>query len=412
MTAAAKITHDSKEGRRASRRAALRWLKRALLAIVVLALAGLIVFAFLPKPIPVDMVEIERGDMQVTVDEDGRARVRDRYTVSAPISGRVARIELDAGDGVKEGTVLARIVPLEPPLLDARSKSTAEARVAAALAARGQTQAQIDRAKAALEFAADHSKRTEELVAGKAVGTRELDQARLSKRTAAAELESLRFGARVAEHELAMARAAIERRGKSGAGEQLDVPAPVDGRVLRLIQESEGVVQAGAPLLELGDPRALEIVVDVLTSDAVRIQPGARVTIDRWGGAPLPARVRKVEPSAFTRVSALGVEEQRVNVVIDLDAHEEALGDGYRVEAHIVVWEAAEVVRVPASAVFRHEAGWAVYRVEGGIARLTTVEIGQRNGKQVEIRRGLEPPATLVLHPSDRIRDGVAAVAR
>ncbi|NUP12389.1 MAG: efflux RND transporter periplasmic adaptor subunit [Polyangiaceae bacterium] len=393
-----------------------RWLKRALL--VALAVGGIAAIAksLMPKPVPVDVATVANGPLTVTVDEDGKARVKDRYVVSAPLSGRLARIELDPGDEVKQGAILARIAPLAPPLLDARTKSTAEARVAASTAAKRQTAAQTDRATAALEFAKTESVRTRKLVETGAMTGQQLDQAMLAERTATADAESARFAQRVADYELQMAVATLGHLDKrKDDGEQLDVPSPVDGRILNVLNRSEGAVQPGTALVEVGDPRALEIVIDVLTSDAVKIKPGALVTIDRWGGEPIEGRVRLVEPSAFTRLSALGVEEQRVNAVIDLAAPVEqwgTLGDGYRVEAHIRVWHDDAALKVPASAVFRHQDGWALYRVDGKIARLQPVTIGERTARDVQILQGMDAGMQVVLHPSDRVRDGVEIVAR
>lgn len=412
---AAPPPRPSPRGPRGRWRVASRWIKRGLLAAFVVGGLALIVMALLPKPVPVDLAQVEEGRMTVTVDEDGQARVKDRYVVSAPLGGRLARIELDPGDEVKAGDVLARIVPLAPPLLDDRSKSAAEARVAATAAGKRQIAAQIERAEAALAFAKTEAKNMKELAAGGAATRNKLEQALLAERTAAAELESARFGQRVAEYEIQMARAALGHLDKRDDGEQLVVPSPVTGRVLEVINKSEGAVQPGTPLLEVGDPSALEIVVDVLTSDAVKITPGAHVVVDRWGGAGVEARVRLVEPSAFTRLSALGVEEQRVNVVIDLVAPRDswdALGDGYRVEAHVTVWESDAAIKVPASAVFRHEDGWAVYRADGAVARLQPVTIGERNAREVQITEGLEAGSQVVLHPSDRVRDGVEIAPR
>jgi HlyD family secretion protein len=418
-TASGGTSRRSPKGPRNRWRVVARWIKRGLLGLFIAAVAGLIIYGLIPKPLEVDMAPVARGEMIVTVDEDGQARVKDRYILSAPLSGRLARIELHAGDPVKQEAVLARLVPLAPPLLDQRSRSTAEARVAAALAAQSQTKAQIARAEAALTFAKQEAKNNRDMADAGALPKQQLERALLNERTAAAELDSARFAKRVAAHELQMARAAMghmDNRGKAGEdGQRMVITSPVDGRVLKVMQKSEGVVQPGTPLLELGDPQALEIVVDVLTSDAVKIQPGAKVTVDRWGGTPVEARVRMVEPSAFTRLSALGVEEQRVNVVIDLIAPKKqwaTLGDGYRVEAHIVVWQSGDAVHVPASAVFRHDDAWAVYRVEGELARLQPVTIGERNGREVQIVEGIEPPAKVVVHPSDRIQDGVAIKAR
>jgi HlyD family secretion protein len=390
-----------------------RWLKRGALGLLVAAVAAMLVVSWLPKPLPVDIVALERGPMRVTVDEDGRARVRDRYVVSSPLSGRLARIELDPGQAVSKGDIIARIAPVDSPLLDVRTKRTTEAQIAAARAAKGQTKAQIARAEASLAFATAEVERVEKLVKGQAIAPQALDQALLTKRTTAADLESLKFAALVADHELEMARATLSRT--EGDGEQLDIPAPVDGRVLRLIQNSEGVVQAGTPLIELGDPSALEVVVDVLTSDAVDVRPGAKVSVDRWGGKALAAQVRMIEPSAFTRLSALGVEEQRVNVIIDLDGTRDdwaALGDGYRVEAKVVVWESDDVLAIPASAVFRHDKSWAVYRVVDNKAVLTPLEIGHRNALSVEVTAGIELPASVIAQPSDRVQNGLEVVAR
>lgn len=405
----------SPRGPKNRRRIIGRWVQRILLAGFAVGVVVLVVLGMLPKPIPVDMAEVGVGPMVVTVDEDGQARVRDRYVVSAPLSGRLARIELDPGDEVEEGKVLARIMPLESPLLDERTRSTSEARVAQAEAARAQTSAQIARADASLTFAKSEARRQKQLFE-QGVGTQQqLDQSRMAERTAKAERDSARFAQRVAEGELKMARAALGRLGKKDGGQQLEVPAPMQGSVLKVMRESEGVVQPGTPLLELGDASALEIVVDVLTSDAVKIRPGAKVQIDRWGGSAVEGRVRRIEPSAFTRLSALGVEEQRVNVVIDLEAPREkwqSLGDGYRVEAHITVWEEQAAVTVPVSAVFRHDGGWAVYRVDEGVAHLQMVKVGQRNDRVVQVVEGVQPQQRVVVHPSDRIRDGVEVVGR
>ena len=399
------------------RRAFARHAKRILGLLLAVGLVALIVVAAIPRPVQVDVASLQHGAMQVTVDEDGRSRVKDRHVVSAPLTGSLARIELHPGDQVEGGQVVARILPLAAPLLDVRTRSEAEARVSAALAAQRQARAQIERAQAAMEFAKTNAARARELTASQVTTQQALEQALLGARTSSAELESARFGARVADSEVTMARAVLGRLAGKGAKreEQLEVPAPVAGRILRVMQESEGVVQMGAPLLELGDPQTLEIVVDVLTRDAVEIQPGARAIIDRWGGTPLDARVRLVEPSAFTRLSALGVEEQRVNVIIDIVAPREqwkSLGDGYRVEAHIVTWEEPRVLKVPASAVFRHESSWALFRADGGVARLTKVGIGKRTAREVQIVSGIAPPASVIVYPSDRVSDGVKVRTR
>jgi HlyD family secretion protein len=394
--------------KRSKKKRRIRWLSIAVGSIVV----ALFIAAIVPKRLPVDMVDAERGDLLVTVDEDGRTRVTDRYVITAPLDGQLGRIDLRAGDPVSEAAVVARIVPLNPPLLDARTKAEAEARVEAARAAKRQAVAAISRAEVATQLASLEAERQSALGPSGATSIQAIEQAEFDLRGKREALASARFAARVAEHQARVAEAALGRLGPQGVktDEQMDVLAPVEGQVLKVFRQSEGVVRAGTPLLEVGDPKALEIVVDVLTSDAVGIRRGAEAVVDRWGGPkPLKAHVRRVEPSAFTKISALGVDEQRVNVIIDLDDSPEVwaeLGDGYRVEARIVVGEAKDVIKVDDSAVFRHGGGWAVYRVDGGKAVLTPIEIGARNGLEVEVVEGLDAGATVIAHPSDQVEDG------
>jgi HlyD family secretion protein len=385
-----------------------RWLS----IVVGVLVAGLFIAAVIPKRLQVDMLEVERGDLLVTVDEDGQTRVKDRYVVDAPLDGLVGRIELRAGDPVEDGMVVARIVPLNPPLLDARTKAEAKARLAAAQAAKRQAVASIARSEAAMQLASLEAERQASLGPSGATSMQAIEQAEFDLRGKREGLTSARFAARVAEHEARVAEAALGRLGPQGVkgDDQMDVRAPVAGQVLNVFRKSAGVVRSGQEILEVGDPQALEIVVDVLTSDAVGVRRGADVIIDRWGGEqPLNAHVRTVEPSAFTRVSALGVDEQRVNVVIDLDDPPEVwseLGDGYRVEARIVVHDAKNVVKVHDSAVFRHGDGWAVYRVDAGKAQLTPIQIGARNDLEVEAVDGLEPGMLVIAHPGDQVEDG------
>jgi HlyD family secretion protein len=394
--------------KRSKKRRRIRGLSIAVGILVV----GLFVAAIVPKRLQVDMATVVRGDLLVTVDEDGQTRVKDRYVIDAPLDGHVGRIELRAGDPVGEGAVVARIVPLNPPLLDARTKAEARARLEAARAARSQAKAAISRAETAMQLASLEAERQAALGPSGATSIQAIEQAEFDLRGKREALTSARFAARVAEHEARVAEAALLRLGPqaSGGDDQMDVVAPVAGQVLKVFRQSEGVVRSGAHLLEVGDPQALEIVVDVLTSDAVGIRRGAETIIDRWGGdKPLRAHVRTVEPSAFTRVSALGVDEQRVNVIIDLDDPPEVwseLGDGYRVEARIVVQEAKDVIKVDDSAVFRQGDGWAVYRVDGGRAVLTSIEIGARNGLEVEVVEGLDADTVVIMHPGDQVQDG------
>jgi HlyD family secretion protein len=409
------MDEEAKRAAQARRRARRRVLKRSVYTLGGIGVVAAITVAWMPRPVPAEIATATRGPLRVTVDEDGQARVKDRYVVSAPLAGTVGRIARDPGDPIQQGDVLARIAPVAPALLDVRARTTAQARLQQSLAAQQQSQVQIDRAKTAFEGAREEAERQRQLVKRGAGVAAALDQAELAERRAAHELDATRFGARVSEYEVEMARAALERMpGGGGGGAQLDVPSPINGRVLKVLHKSEGVVQPGTALVEVGDPDALEVAVDVLTSDAARIRAGAPVTLDRWGGPDLEGRVRRIEPSAFTRLSALGVEEQRVNLLVDLTSPRSAwaaLGDGYRVEAHIVVWDGSEVVRVPTSALFRAGDKWALFRVEGGRAKLTSVNIGHRTAREAEVISGVNAGDRVVAHPSDRITDGIRVAA-
>jgi len=392
-----------------------RLIKRAVLVVSLLVVLGGTFMAVRPQPHEVETALAERGQLIVTVDEDGTSRVRDRYFVSAPLAGNLARITLRAGDEVKQGQVLARILPLSTPLLDTRTKSEGEARVSAALAGLRQARAQIERAQAALDFAKREAQSIEKLAKAGTLGSHDLERAKLEERSRQAELTSAEFSAKVASHQLAMAQSALGHfDGKKGQeAEQFEVTSPTTGRVLKIFQQSEGVVLAGAQLLEIGDPTALEVAADVLTSDAVHIAPGANVSLEQWGGEALTGAVRLVEPSAFTRVSALGVEEQRVNAIIEINAPYEKwrlLGDGYRVEARIETYRNASAVKVPWNALFHRAGKWAVFVVEGDVAQEKHVEVGRRNETHAEILAGLEPGARVILHPGDKIATGVRVV--
>jgi len=369
-----------------------------------------------PDPVPVNVAPVVRGQLRVTVDEEGETRVRDRFTITAPTAGRLLRSELDAGDAVEPGTLLASIEPLP---LDPRTQAGALARLDAAEATLRAARAQVALTNAALEQARRSTARAEQLrekgtLSAEAHELAVLELTRHEQETAAA-----RFAADAAEHDVEAARAALLAPPDASAGSargsgrpapisRVEVHSPAAGRVLRVLEESERIIAAGTPLLEIGDPDSLELVIDVLSTDAVRIRPGARVIVKDWGGeGALEARVRRVEPSGFTKVSALGVEEQRVNVIADLAEPNPALGDGYRFEAMIVVWEGPGVLQVPASALFRQAGEWNVFVVEGSRARRRDVTAGQRGGFSAEIREGLAPGETVVLYPSDRLADGV-----
>jgi HlyD family secretion protein len=394
-----------------------KWIRRVLIALALLAVIGLIVVAWIPNPVEVEVAEVSRGALIVTVNEDGRTRVKDRYIVSAPVTGNLARLDLEAGDSIEQEQVLARLVPLPPPLLDSRTRAEAKARVDAAMAARRQAQAAVNRARFQRDFAKQESQRAQAVVQQGGLARSDADRAISTYRSSEEDLRSAEFGGRVAEHQLKLAQTTLmQLSGQGEEGEQLEIISPVAGQVLKVFQESEGVVQSGTPILELGDPAALEVVVDVLSQDATRIPAGAPALIERWGGKnPLRGHVRIVEPSAFTKLSALGVEEQRVNVIIDMDDDHElwqSLGDGYRVEARISVWEGKDVLRVPASAVFRFEDSWATFVVEDGSAVIRPVELGETNGLETEVISGLDEGEMVIAYPSDSVRDGVSVEAR
>ncbi len=375
----------------------------------VLAGAGLAAVALRPRRVQVEVTPLRRGPMRVTIDEEGRAQIKQRYDVSAPLAGRVLRIPLRPGDPVREGEVVARILPADAPLLDPRTRAEQEARIRALEAASAQAGAAVARARVAMATAGDDLQRKQELARAGALSARDLELARGEAEGRSQELTEAKFAARVADHQLAEARAALER-GRAGRLDELDVVAPISGQVLRVARESEGAVAAGAVLLEIGDPADIEIAVDLLTPDAVRVRPGMPALVDHWGGpAALAARVRRVEPSGFTKVSALGVEEQRVRVLLDLVGDPSswcALGDGFRVEVHIASWQAPAVLRAPASALFRAADGWAAYAVEGGRIRERRLEVGEQSPHLAEIRAGAREGELLVLHPGDSLHEG------
>jgi len=386
-----------------------------------LLLAAALLWLFRPAAVAVDLVTVARGPLLVGVSDEGETRVRDVYVVSAPLPGLMRRIELEVGDAVvADQTLVARIEPSDPSFLDVRSEAEARATVDAASAARTLAAAQVRRAQAELDFAQAELRRIEALARAHTVSASELDAAERRARTAEAALAETQAERKVRESEYQLARARLLTPG--GARQRapdcdcLNVFSPVSGSVLRILKESEGVVQSGTALVEVGNPDDLEIVVDLLSADAVRVRTGQRVIIEAWGGdAPLDGRVRRVEPFGFTKVSALGIEEQRVNVVIDITSPRERwlrLGHGYRVEPRIVLWESDDVLRVPLSALFRHEQRWAVFVVESGRARLRPVEIGQGNGLEAEVVSGLEPGERVIAHPGDRVAPGARVTQR
>ena len=387
-------------------------------------LAGLLLFfiyAFSPKPVPVDMTEATRGPMQVTVADEGYTRVHDIYVVSAPVTGYLLRIDSEVGDEVTANqTALADLLPTHPQFLDERTRNQAEAAIHSAEAALKLAAAERRDAEARLAFAQADARRARALVKKGHISQVELERIELALDSAEAALDTARAAERVSQGELENARAALIAPGR-GAPEfnkkdVVKITAPVSGRVLRLLQESERVVAAGTPLLEIGNPGQLEIVVDLLSRDAVKVSPKAPVTITSWGGDnPLNGRVRLVEPFGFTKISALGIEEQRVNVIIDFTDPREKwsrLGHGYRVDAAIEIWRAEDVLQIPTGALFRHRGDWAVFKVINGHAVMTPVTIGHNNGQVAEVLAGLTEGDRLVLHPSERIRNGTKLTER
>ena len=373
----------------------------------VAAVGVLVAVALWPQPTDVDLAEITRGPMQVTIDEDGETRVRDRFVISAPVAGRLLRIDAEPGDAVRRG-VVAKLVPADAPLIDARTRAEWQAAADAARQAVGQARAERDRSAATLERAAASARRSAALVDSGAVSREADEMAQTVLKTAATALQAAEFAVARAERESQMAAARLLT--PASRGRVVEVVSPIDGVVLKRLRESESIVAAGDALLEIGNRRDLEVVADLLSTDTVRICAGAQVSIEGWGGEhPLRGTVRLIEPSGFLKVSALGVEEQRVNVVIDFDDPIDAaarLGDGYRVEARITVWQSDAIVMAPIGALFRLDGGWAVLLADHGRARLQRVEIGQRNNEAAEIVNGLAEGQTVVMHPPDTLVDG------
>lgn len=387
-------------------------------------IAGFLLFAFWPRATMVDIGAATRGAMMVTIDEEAKTRVRDSYVISAPINGRLLRVGIDPGAEVVKGeTVVAEMTPVLPAALDVRTKEQAEAAVEAARAGLSLARAEARRARADADFAEDEVVRARELYKGEALARRGLDRAEIAYRSARAALEAANSAVSMRAAELERAQAMLkpaaaaneDDASESADYEAIQIRSPVSGHILRVFQESEAVLSAGAPILEVGDPHGdLEVVAELLSSDAVKVSPGDRVIIDKWGGdETIAGVVNRIEPLGFTKISALGVEEQRVNTIIDFVSRNdhERLGDGYRVEARIVIWEDAGALRVPASALFRADGEWAVYRIENNRARRTIVSIGRNNGVDAEVLEGIEDGDRIVLFPGGAIGDGARVKA-
>jgi HlyD family secretion protein len=380
----------------------MRVKRAALVAGVAVVAAGGLFLALRPGELAVQVEVVARGPLRVTVDEDGETRVRDRFRVAAPVEGHLRRLAVREGDSVRAGEAVAW---LEPTPLDPRARETAERRVEAAEDGRAAAGSALASAEAALAQEGADLRRADTLLAHGALSREAWERQRLAVETSARAAEAAGARSRAAAHEVEVARAALI--SATGGGPLVPLRAPAAGRVLRVLEQSERVMPAGTPVLEIGDDSALEVVLDVLTQDAVRIRIGAPVLLSVTGGGDtLAARVRSVEPAAFTKVSPLGVEEQRVNVVVDIEGPAAGLGDGFRVDARIVVWEGADLLLVPSGALVREPEGWTVFTVREGRARRVPVRIGERGGTAAEVREGLREGDRVIVWPDDRVRDG------
>ncbi|NIO40261.1 MAG: efflux RND transporter periplasmic adaptor subunit [Burkholderiales bacterium] len=380
-------------------------LKKVFYAVILLAAAAGIGVLFMPAPVDIDVARVVTGPMIVTVDEDGETRAHDRFVVSAPVAGRVSRIALHEGDSVKERQVVAEIWPVP---LSARERDEQLAQIASAQALTKEADEQVRRAETEHEQAMRERNRVAKLVRDGFVSPQMAEKAIVAEITSANALDAARFRARAAAAALRAAEAArLAIEAKPGSRAVVRLESPVSGKVLRIPEKSERVVSAGEPLLIVGDAEDLEIVIDFLSTEAVKIKPGMPVLIEGWGGdEPLQAKVRIVEPYAFTKVSALGVEEQRVNVIADFIGPHQALADAYRIEARVVIWQADNVLKAPASALFRRQSDWAVFVYDDGRARLQQIETGRRTAFDVEVLSGLQADQQVILHPSNDISDG------
>tara|TARA_R110001592_G_scaffold363372_1_gene686068 strand:- start:180372 stop:181568 length:1197 start_codon:yes stop_codon:yes gene_type:complete len=389
----------------------------SVVAVIALVI-GLLVWGFWPQPVPIEAVVVQRAPLTITIEEEGRSRVIDRYVISAPVDGVACRVQLDVGDPVQQGEVLLGITPLESQVLDSRSRAQAVAAVAAAQSALAAARERASATDAAARLAAAELRRLQPLAQKGLASKGELDRAETAVLTSAATNRSANFNVQVANYEVHAAESVLEYSVDNNGEPPVRVPvtSPVTGKILKILRECEGPVRTGEPLLEVGDPAALEVEVDVLSADAVQIKAGMQVLFERWGGdQPLQGVVRMVEPTGFTKFSALGVEEQRVLIISDLTspvAEWQRLGDGYRVEAKFVLWREKNVLQVPASSLFRYREGWAVFVVDDHRARRREVEVGQRNGLVAQITVGLEEGDTVINHPSDEVEEGVRVESR
>jgi len=387
--------------------------KHPLIVFIAALITGLLIWGFWPQPIMVEGIAARYAPMTVSIEEEGRTRLIDRYVIAASVDGVTCRQQLKVGDTVKQGQILLGITPLQSQVLDPRSRAQAQAKVAAAKSALHAAEEQANAASASAQLANYELTRLQPLMEQDLISSEAFDKARTEVQTTAANERSANFSVEVAKYELEAAGTALQYSAAVDSGEpaeRVPVRSPIDGKILKVVRECEGPVRTGEPLLEVGDPSALEIEVDVLSADAVKIKPGMKVLFDRWGGdKPLEGLVRIVEPIGFTKVSALGVEEQRVLVISDFVSEAQLwsrLGDGYRVEANFVLWQQENVLQVPTSSLFRYNGGWAVFVIENDLAVRREVNVGQRNGLIAQILKGVNDGELVINHPSDEVDDG------
>jgi len=377
---------------------------KALWFLAMLLIAAL-VLAFRPRPVVVQVATASTGLLQQTVDEEGKTRMHDHFTLAASVAGKLRRVELHAGDPVQAGEVIAWV---DPTPIEPRQTAVLKARLDAARAAESQAGSDVGKAETENDQAAVDLERTRKLLEQGVTSKEAYDKASSAATAAAKQLDSGKSRAQAAAFQVQEAQAALMNQSSADASLPVPIKTPVAGRVLRLIEQSERVVTAGTPIVEIGYTPKLEIVADFLTQDAVKIRPDMEAIIDDWGGdKPLRARVRVVEPGAFTKISALGVEEQRVNVVLDFVDTSDRLADAYRVEVRVVIWQASDVLKVPSSALFRIGEDWAVFKVENGRAQRTTIQTGHRGAFETEVLGGIKARDLLIVHPSAEIKDGV-----
>ena len=398
-----------------------RTAKNVLKIFLALFALGLMIFAFLPERVKVDMVTVEKGELLVTLEGEGKTRIHDIYVVSTPIEGRINRINIEPNDIVSAGkTIIANMYPANPSFLDKRSETQAKADVEGARAALSLASSRVKQAQAQLDYELTDFKRTKALFQKKSISEAQLESAELRIKTLKSELETTLSNKQLMLSRLNASKATLLQPEDTNTENDEDchicIHSPVDGRVLRILHKSESIVPVGTKLVEIGDPSNLEIIIEMLSTNAVRVRVGDQAMIKRWGGEEdLHARVRVIEPSGFTKVSALGVEEQRVNVILDFTDPADkwlALGNAYRVEAAIIIDQAKEIIRTPLSTLFRHNEVWSVFKVIDGVASLQTVEIGLRNDRFAEVTQGLAVGDQLIMHPGNAVNEGVKVEQR